>query len=99
MYKNKLIKYQNKIGGKIDPDFILFKSCIGKPRNINNSPNIKIRSREELIQYLKDKKSITVMEGLMLIEQLKIIDTYINEGERKIMLSDSRLKTFDELIL
>lgn len=105
MYKNKYLKYKLKqLGGKIYNDFIQFKSCIGKPKIKNDSPNIKIRSRLELIQFLLDKKSIIKIEAKIIYQQLRIIDEYIREGERKIDgisvdQSDIRLKKFDELIL
>jgi hypothetical protein len=80
MYKNKYLKYKLKqLGGLINSDFVQFKSCIGKPRNQNDSPNIKIRSRVELIQFLLDKQSIIKIEAKIIYEQLRIIDEYIKE--------------------
>jgi preprotein translocase subunit SecA len=113
MYKYKLNKYLKKINqinqlnqfsGEINPDFKMFESCIGKIRKASDSPTIKIRSREELLQYLIDKKSIVDLEAKIISEQLRIIDEYIKDGERtinksKINPSDPRLGTFDEVIL
>jgi preprotein translocase subunit SecA len=107
MYKNKLSKYIQKInqlGGEINPDFKMFESCIGKIRKASDSPTIKIRSRQELLQYLIDKKSIVDLEARIINEQLRVIDEYIKDGERtlnkiKINPSDPRLGTFDEIIL
>jgi len=105
MYKNKSLKYKLKqLGGKINNDFLIFKSCIGQPKIQNDSPNIKIRSRLELIQYLLDTKSIIKIEAKIIYQQLRIIDEYIKEGERKINgisvdPSNQKLQIFDEIIL
>jgi preprotein translocase subunit SecA len=107
MYKNKLSKYikkLNQLGGEINPDFKMFESCIGKVRIASDSPTIKIRSREELLQYLIDKKSIISIEAQIINTQLRIIDEYIRDGERtvnkiKINPYDPRLGTLEEIIL
>ena len=107
MYKIKFAKYKQKInqlGGEINADFKMYESCIGKPRKASNSTTIKIRSRQELLQYLIEKKSIVDLEAQIINEQLRIIDEYIRDGERtinnnKINPSDPRLGTFDEVVL
>jgi len=82
MYKEKYLKYRIKQLGGVDTDFRYFESCIGKPKVKNESSKIKIRTRSELLQFLKDKESLIDVELQLLNMQLSIIDEYIRSGER-----------------
>jgi hypothetical protein len=94
MNYKKYINLGNQIGG-IDSDFTMFTSCIGKTPK--PSP-VRIRTRKELIDYLKSKNSINEQEGLILNRQLEIIEEYIKYGER-IKPPLNFLKNFDEYLL
>jgi len=93
-YKKKYLNLKNQLGG-IDSDFTIYKSCIGK----SPKPSlIRIRTRTELIDYLKSKNSINEAEGNMLDKQLEIIQQYVKYGER-IKPPHNFLQNNDEVIL
>jgi len=108
-YKNKLDKYKNKyfqiidqLGGEINKDFKYFESCIGVKKPDSNLPSIKIRSRDDLINFCLDNKSINRLEADFLNYQLSVIDEYIKYGERikhGRSINPETLNSLDEIIL
>jgi len=94
MTSKKYLNLKNQIGG-IDSDFIMFKSCIG---NKPNPSSVKIRTRAELIDFLKSKNSINETEAKKLNRQLEIIQDYIQYGERR-NPPQNFLQDFNEIIL
>jgi preprotein translocase subunit SecA len=92
--KEKYLHLKNQLGG-IDSDFTMFTSCIGKP---SKPSSVKIRTRTELIDFLKSKKSISDIEAKILDRQLEIIKDYIQYGERRNPYPNF-LQNYDEIIL